>query len=248
MVEYNFTNYSQVLICGDIHGNFGVAYGDSLIQDTLIIVAGDCGFGFQSQAYYENLYKTKISRRLNKKRNTVLFIRGNHDDPAYFDGMKFRHKWAVCIPDYSVVRTANHTILCVGGAISIDRNWRKEKTKQEKRPLYWMNEEPVFDIEKVGEITSAGIKIDTVITHTSPSFCEPQTKDGVKTWMLQDENLEEDLDRERSAMNSLYLALKEQNHPLRQWWYGHYHFSAWNDYDGCYFRLLDIGEKDYLRG
>ncbi len=244
---YNYANYNQVLICGDIHGEFDVVYGDSRIQNTLIIVAGDCGFGFYSPEYYEQLYKNKMSRCLSKNRNTVLFVRGNHDDPTYFDGKFFNHKWAVCIPDYSVVQTADHSILCVGGATSIDRTWRIEHTECSSKVLYWENEKPILDAKKIEEISLTDIHIDTVITHTSPAFCEPQTKSGVGRWIDEDPHLNNDLTIERSTMTGLFRLLKMYNHPLKQWWYGHFHFSKWQEYDGCYFRLLDIGEKDYLR-
>jgi hypothetical protein len=39
------------------------------------------------------------------------------------------------------------------------------------RLTYWSNEEPVFDRKKLDDIDSR-CAVDTVITHTSPSFCE----------------------------------------------------------------------------
>jgi calcineurin-like phosphoesterase family protein len=93
------------------------------MKDTLVIVAGDCGFGFERKGYYENIVK-RNTKRVNESNNWFLFIRGNHDNPAYFDGKTFRHKRFTCIPDYSVVKANGHTILCVGGAISVDRQPR----------------------------------------------------------------------------------------------------------------------------
>jgi hypothetical protein len=247
MKTYDYTNYSQVLVCGDIHGNFDLVYTNPLIQDTLIIVAGDCGFGFHTIEYYEQLYRTKMNKHLSRNNNTILFIRGNHDDPTYFDGKKFNHRRAICIPDYSLVKTASHIILCIGGAISIDRIWRKRMMEQHNKPLYWEKEKPVLDTEKLNEITNGGIKIDTVITHSCPSFCKPTDKSGVEAWIKQDSLLDRDLDYERLTMTDLYNTLKEHYHPLCQWWYGHYHFSSWECHEGCFFRLLDIGEMDYLR-
>ena len=46
---------------------------------------------------------------------------------------------------------------------------------------YWSDEMPVYDKEKLDSI-SQELKIDTVITHTTPSFCELILKDGLKEW------------------------------------------------------------------
>lgn len=37
----------------------------------------------------------------------------------------FNAKRFIAVPDYSILQACNHTILCVGGAISIDRIYRK---------------------------------------------------------------------------------------------------------------------------
>lgn len=247
MTLYDFTSYKNVMICGDIHGHLEVIYNNPYAENTLFIVAGDCGFGFVESDYYHNLYNSKINRCLSRKGNTVLFIRGNHDDPAYFNGKTFAKKRAICLPDYSLVKTALHNILCVGGAVSIDRLWRKEQMKYKSQPLFWENEPPVFDPAQISEITQAGILINTVITHTSPSFCPPFSKSGLDNWLLMDQQLSKDIETERSLMDQLWNELHKQNHPIRQWWYGHFHRSAWLDQNNCYFRLLDENEMDFLK-
>ena len=124
---YDFPDCCSIVICGDIHGDFNLLVNKVCVQyqmkDTLVIVAGDCGFGFERKGYYENIVK-RNARRVNESNNWFLFIRGNHDNPAYFDGKTFRYKRFTCIPDYSVVKANGHTILCVGGAISVDRQPR----------------------------------------------------------------------------------------------------------------------------
>lgn len=244
MAIYDYTQYENVVVCGDIHGHFEVIYGHVHAENTLFIVAGDCGFGFNRPNYYDQLYTSKISRNLNKKNNMVIFIRGNHDDPVYFDGLSFNKKRAVCVPDYSVIRTAHHNILCIGGAISIDRKCRKQERNADF--LYWPQEAPVFDHKKIKQITTAKIKIDTVVSHSSPSFCPPNTKEGIREWLIADPTLQDDLESERQTMDAIWQELKKQGHPIRQWWYGHFHHSAWLKHEDCYFRLLDINEMDSL--
>ena len=72
MLTLNYTDAKSIVICGDIHGAFEemvfklcVQYG---MTDTLLIVAGDCGFGFEKPGYYEQVF-AKVSRRLTKANN-----------------------------------------------------------------------------------------------------------------------------------------------------------------------------------
>ena len=51
MKLYNYPDAKQVLVSGDIHGDFKLLVYNLCIRfgctDTLLIVAGDCGFGFE---------------------------------------------------------------------------------------------------------------------------------------------------------------------------------------------------------
>lgn len=85
---YTFPEAKNIIICGDIHGEFNSLIYKLCIQyqltDTLLIVAGDCGFGFEKPGYYENVFK-RNSARLSKANNWIVMVRGNHDDPSYFN-------------------------------------------------------------------------------------------------------------------------------------------------------------------
>ena len=171
---YHFPEAKSVVVSGDIHGDFNLLVNKVCVQyqmrDTLVIVAGDCGFGFERKGYYEGIVR-RNANRMREANNWIVFIRGNHDNPAYFNGSSFNHKRFVAIPDYSVVKACGHTILCIGGAISIDRRYRidswNQKQKKAQRfdtamteadPLapnyYWPDENPVFDQEKLIKISA----------------------------------------------------------------------------------------------
>jgi len=247
---YEFPDAKSIVVAGDIHGDFKAIvykcceqYG---MKDTLIIVAGDCGFGFQRPDYYEDLYM-QLSTRLAKANNWLVFIRGNHDNPAYFDGKLVNYKRWKAVPDYSVLKACGHTILCVGGAISVDRNWRRYENYIETGDgkltpfVYWADEMPVYNEVKLETISEA-CTIDVVITHTSPSICELTSKQGVQSWLEKDENLMEDLKAERKVMDMILSFLKGHGHPLDHWFYGHFHQSWYSEIDGVRFNLLDCLE------
>lgn len=264
-------NIEAVTCVGDLHGNFG-----SIIQliktydikNTLIVFCGDISLGFHKPDYYENTFK-KINREASRRNIYLYFIRGNHDDPASFNGNLYKGKRIRTIRDYSVIECyglndtemsgEKYTILAVGGALSIDRTERIAKTEYEAHrymrfhlgvdydeayrrcpQCYWVDEMPVFDPKKLDEIKENGIKIDCVCTHTAPYFCEPITKEGVKKWFYVDKELEKDLDIERQTITDIYNKLLIDGHPVEKWVYGHFHFHNTKEIDGIMFYLLDM--------
>ena len=157
---------------------------------------------------------------------------------------------------YCIVKAYGHTLLCIGGAISIDRSYRVNAWEQlqkkchksshdlskgiYERNYYWPDEKPVFNAELLDKIT-AEQTIDTVITHTSPSFCELQNKNGLYRWTNNDTQLLVDVQQERETMDSIHHMLKEKQN-ITHWCYGHFHQSWHNNIDGILFKMLDIME------
>jgi len=118
----------------------------------------------------------------------------------------------------------------------------------DKDPLalnyYWNDEMPVFNEELLTQILAENT-IDTVITHTAPSFCEMKSKAGISSWIQHDPNLVADLDHERSIMDAIYAKVK--NSSVAHWCYGHFHQSWHSDIDGILFKMLDIMELYEIR-
>lgn len=197
-----FPEAKNIIVSGDNHGDFNLLVNKLCVQyqmkDTVLIVAGDCGFGFERKGYYEGIVR-RNAKRMSEANNWIVFVRGNHDNPAYFDGKTFNHKSFVAVPDYSVLQACGHSILCIGGAISIDRQYRKDSWMRQQnlyhkhqsnepldRNVYWSDEAPYYDANKLNAVNER-FAIDTVITHTAPSFCELQSKNGLATWAANDE-------------------------------------------------------------
>lgn len=85
------------------------------LTDTLVIIAGDCGIGFDTPGYYRRTYQ-RIAKTLKKLNSSLLLVRGNHDDPEFFQRERIVFPRMRTLPDYSVIRFKDHTILCIGGA------------------------------------------------------------------------------------------------------------------------------------
>lgn len=54
---YAFPDAKSVVVCGDVHGEFNAVIYKLCIQyqitDTVLIIAGDCGFGFDKPGFPE---------------------------------------------------------------------------------------------------------------------------------------------------------------------------------------------------
>lgn len=254
----SFPEAKGIVVSGDIHGEFNQLVFKLCVQyqmrDTVLIVAGDCGLGFEKKDSYANMVK-RNNKRMVESNNWIVFVRGNHDNPAYFDGSCFKHQRFVAVPDYAIIQACSHTLLCVGGAISIDRQYRIEEWKSKRmksitsdagtdlfaKDVYWPDEAPFFDEKKLDAIRSK-YAIDIVITHTAPSFCELISKGNLSQWMKLDARLLADINSERATMDELYKRLIQDNHPVTHWYYGHFHQSSHCSIDNIIFRMLDIME------
>ena len=244
--HYDYPNVKSVVICGDIHGEFEKLVYQCCVRyemrDTLIIVAGDCGFGFKYPAYDIDFYYSRTMDRIIDANNYLAFVRGNHDNPLYFDGEHVGYERFHAVPDYSVLTACGHQILCIGGATSVDR------IKRTASKDWWTDEQPVFDHDKLVALKYEGYQIDTVVAHCAPSFCENITPpDWVFQLADEDPSLLEDLKSDRMTMDNILKDLKTDRHPLRRWLYGHYHHSWQSTIEGVDYTMLGIMEMKELR-
>lgn len=242
----------RILYLGDIHGNFATfhQYVKTYdIKDAHIIQVGDFGVGFSAlekerrtlAMYHELLVKNNV---------TVWAIRGNHDFKPYFDQDPFGFDRIRLVPDYTVLELAGKRILCVGGAVSVDREWRYTKEQKlgnfDVRPgqSWWNDEVFVLDTERAAAMTG----IDIVVTHTCPSYCPPDNTFGLGHFVegiireTGDVALRTDLAHERNQMNELFHLLKLNGNSIEKHYYGHFHKSDCQVYGGVEHRLLGIGE------
>lgn len=253
------TKHKGLCFVGDIHGEFNSLQGlmkQIGLEDIVYVICGDVGFGFEKPQYYDNVFN-KLEKTADKYNAEFIMGRGNHDDPSYFDGKTINRKYFKAVPDYTVIMTPSHNILWVGGAISIDRVWRKdilennakeymkyhsctlEEARKHIPQGYWPDEAPYYDGNALDELKEKGIQIDIVATHTAPSSVWPLTKGNLEYWSRFDQNLRDDNNNERAVMDTIWKKLRDDGHPLRQWFYGHYHDTHTEVVDGITFNLLD---------
>ncbi len=221
----------MVHILGDIHGNFNKLYlkAMSLKNDTIIQV-GDFGIGFKAPEKEREIMED-LNLVLKTNNNNLLVIRGNHDDPSYFDG-NYVFSNIEFLQDYTVRTIENKNYLFVGGAVSIDRCVRRSGVD------YWPDEKFNLRLDKIEAIQE---NIDIVIAHSSPSFCEPVHFNELVWWYVaQDPSLHDALLNERKDFETLYRTLKLNGHRVEYWFNGHFHFNKEELIEDTNFILLSI--------
>ena len=195
------------------------------IKNCYLISVGDSGIGFKPKK--EQLSDINSLNKKFKKLDIVFMsIRGNHDDPSYYNGAdRIKLSNFETIEDYTVMEHNGKVIQFIGGATSIDRSMRKEGVS------YWSKEGLDFKGDKLQ-------KVDILITHTAPIWCFPQRfNQMVYDWAKDDSYLLEELILEREVMGEIFKVCQPSLHL-----YGHFH-DSWNEeINGCKHRLLNINE------
>lgn len=231
---------TSLIFIGDIHGEFGeVLKNINMVHDSIQVYCGDIGMGFYKSGYYVDEFD-KIQKRAEKNNCTIIFIRGNHDNPDYFcrevdlfDPNKYSRIWMA--NEWQMYQTIWGNILCQGGAISVDKYYRT-------KDVTWWADEPVqyIDPDVVLKDRFGDNHIDIVATHTAPETFSPLGNKAIAmNWPYED--IIEACDYERRFMQKILVWLKANNCP-KYWFYGHFHKSYFNESGNVTAYGLNINE------
>ena len=188
----------MLYICGDIQGKLNELVQKIIqenIKDSYIIVSGNIGAGSSG---FEKLYEDKLESDLNKNNIKILGVRGNQDNPEWFDG-KHDYSNLKFLEDYKQFEISGKTIYPIGGSIS-----QNEKTYQEKEDITRENPEDF------------PVKSDILVTHEAPISFDPV--------ILRDQ--EEELSVYEDILSwRRYLDTMLQEINVKSWYFGKYHKS-----------------------
>ena len=240
----------RLLYLGDLHGNFNIInqYVTRFdIRDAYIIQVGDFGVGFKTLVK-EKRQLDDINTALIKRNVIVYAIRGNHDHPSYFENDPFGLSNIKLVKDYTVLNLVGKNILCIGGAISIDRTVRYTKRQLEGDyttnigvDSWWKDEEFNYDDSKLVDLRD----INIVVTHTTPDYCWPDNSNGfapiVNDFASMDKTLKTELLDERRRMTLAFQTVKMYN-DIEYAYHGHFHANHVTEIYGTKHRVLGVGE------
>lgn len=200
----------MIYVTGDVHGNidfeklytlqdYNVTY-----KDTLIILgdAGICWSKYQDEIV-QNLYK--------KIHITVIFVDGNHENfdtlnsfpIVNYKGAKMHQisKHIYHVLRGEIMELEGFTFLCIGGACSTDKAFRKEGVS------WWKDEEITqADVDNALEnLKRYDFKVDCVLSHCVDSFT-------LQKYTTYETDVSTDM-----------LNFVDEQVTYRYWFYGHYH-------------------------
>ncbi len=205
----------MIYITGDTHRDFSRLNDLGLFQDDMVIVLGDAGIN-----YCLNDEDIKLKEYLNGLNIKLFCIRGNHEERPeniktykevdMFEGKVYieeKYPNLIFAKDGETYNIDDKKILVIGGAYSVDKNYRlmygykwfkdEQLTKEEMENIY----------KKV-----QGKHFDIVLTHTCPKKYEPIEVflEGIDQSLI-DKTMEEFLDRVEKTIS------------YDKWYCGHYH-------------------------
>ena len=225
---------NDVFLLGDIHGDFTAIYkwlntfckkGDSLIQ------LGDFGAGMISVEKIEEL--AFAAKQMGVK---IYVLRGNHDNPEYFNLSVKVNDSLEFVPDYTVKKINGLNYLFLGGAISIDRKKRKEGFD------YWKAEGFVYHPNQLLKYYK---NIDVVVSHTAPEEVRPFYGMGphpdLVNYQKEDVSLEKDLKEEKDLITKAFDIVKPN-----LWAFGHFHQYHNTEINGTKFVCLGIDHLEMI--
>lgn len=222
----NYDLLGSVCLIGDIHGEYNWYKYSEPVADNYIFL-GDIGFGFDPLKSFVKELDSAIPNGVE-----CYFIRGNHDDPSCWKSVKEKRIKELCqrfhmVHDYNTIKIGDKTFLCVGGGISVDRNYRIECKS------YWRDEfvlpcpkKNVYG-EIYGVLSHTGF-VPPVITHKSE-------------FQRRHPDVDKDCKDEQLVLNDILHTYKP-----KVWYNGHYHVHCNFSVEDCEVHILDISEHHIL--
>lgn len=226
---------SKIYVVGDIHGKIDIGKLNNrnfpeqkeLTKNDYVIIVGDFGFpwiGLDSPE--DNWWLDWI----NDKNFTTLFIDGNHENFNLL--YKYPEKEFLGVNCHQlrdnvyhvkrgeVLKINDFKILCMGGANSHDKAYRKEGVS------WWKEEEPTYNEWEKAFLNVE--KADIILTHDAPYSV-------LRAMML---NVEE------NNVNKMLDRLFQRDLKATKWYFGHHHIDRKINYGGIEFCCLyDIIER-----
>tara|TARA_R110002167_G_scaffold206056_1_gene410097 strand:- start:89 stop:868 length:780 start_codon:yes stop_codon:yes gene_type:complete len=235
MITLDETNrkIDHILFIGDTHGvNLNIPhhiqkeYKIPREDKKALIHVGDFGVGFEGDDESEWRSLDKLNTKLIENNIVMYVIRGNHDNPNWFDGKRVLSN-IMFLRDHTLLEFRremdyfkNTKIYCNGGAISIDRSNRTEgKSYWEKEEFQELTQEQLLEIPT---------DLDCIVTHNRPLGCHPTVyNESVLRWCLRDETLDEELKNEQLSLKNMFDSIRERNNSRNNivHYFGHYHWS-----------------------
>lgn len=226
----------MIYITGDTHREFYKLHDVEKNKDSMLIILGDVGIN-----YYLDERDKKLKEQLNSYNIKLFCIQGNHEERPenistykeidMFGGKVFieeEYPNLIFAKNGELYDIDNKKVLVIGGAYSVDKNYRI---------IYgypWFKDEQL-NKEEMDTILNKykGQYIDIVLSHTCPLKYEP-----TEVFMKGIDQSDIDKSMER------FLDKIEQSINYDKWYCGHYHTEKQIDKLEFMFGRIKLFNKD----
>lgn len=224
-------SYDNIALAGDFHGSLvKIKEWNRNNKNSILIQLGDLGLGEW------DLKNT--SRKLNKNNNYLIAIAGNHEAKELFDGRIYNDSIEL-VKDYTVKEINGEKFLFIGGAISLDRAYRKQIKLEKPKIENWYREDEAVYYDSIVETLTG---IDVLITHTAPRRFIPYLDPTfLKRFSEHDPELIADLNKEDEVLTKIYDTVKANNN-LKFFYHAHFHRYIYTEDRGTIIKCLDIDQ------
>lgn len=222
----------MIYITGDVHGDidfgkFVHLRANNVSLDDYLVILGDAGICWSPE------FTRKIITMYRKLNITVIFLDGNHENFDMLESLPLvEYKGALMhqIDDHifhvlrgEIMEIDGYTMLCIGGANSIDKHLRTEH-------ISWWAQEDITDHDIDNAVWNLGRyknKVDFVLTHCVDS---PTVKEAFHF---------------HTDHSSDQLNFVDRVVDYNRWFFGHYHFDvpAGKKKECVYQRIIKLEKK-----
>lgn len=223
--------FNRVYVTGDTHGNFdwlpGWCEDYATTKNDLLIIMGDAGFMYYGQDKAREKY---IKKAVEDCPITVLCVRGNHESrPTHYKDMVFvtletdpiipsGYYYEAAYPsiwyvaDGSTFNINEHRCLFVGGAYSVDKEYRQMMGWR------WFPDEEL-DMDEMLNIMDKvdHQRFDFVFTHTCPEDWQPY---DLFLSMVDQSKVSKRMEQFFTDMSNII--------DFKHWFFGHFHAHRLN--------------------
>lgn len=226
----------MIYITGDTHRDFTRLHKLKGTEKDMLIVLGDAGIN-----YYLNEEDTKYKEYLNSFKIKLLCIRGNHEERPekintykevdMFGGKVYieeNYPNLIFAKDGEVYNIDGNSVLVIGGAYSVDKEYRLMYGHR------WFKDEQISKEEMNNILEEVkGKHFDIVLTHTCPYKYEPKE---VFIPGLDQSKIDKSMEH--------FLEKIEESISYNKWYCGHYHIEKQIDKLEFMFGRIKLFNKD----
>ena len=229
----------MIYITGDTHRDFYRLNSINKNENDMLIILGDVGIN-----YYLNKDDKKIKEKLNSLKIKLFCIQGNHEERPenidtykeieMFGGKVFMEETypnLIFAKNGEIYNIDGKSILVIGGAYSIDKNYRIINNYP------WFKDEQL-SYKEMNDILDkySGKHVDVILSHTCPLKYEPTESFKIK---LDQSKIDKTMEK--------FLDEVEEKVDYDKWYCGHYHIEKQIDkLEFMFGRIKDFNTGEFV--